>query len=944
MCLSFVGVLTMSDSKRVRTSSVAAFLFMPQFKLSMQGFSHIVPVFMRTMAMLFQQAGLIAPNHPATRYGMEGVQKYSFFNLIGEAWFTLRTTKAEVQQWGAFGAVVLMICLVVATVASFFLRVVVGLGASAQAQIFDNTTMDTTVASGNIPAGMFDKSYDAARPDLAIMLLDKIIRQGAAVGQPAPTGGILQQALGAFFEIYNTGVLMIAGVILFWIVLSVVVDTARTGTVGGGRHNMVWAPIRIVFALGLMIPLGTTGFSSGQYMVMKLAEWGSNYGSNAWIAYVTRVAAVSDILVGAQPGAPADIAGQYVGVWLCTVSYNAYNFQTTGQLNPGPGQQVTPRVVASPDFGTGSVAFTNETTGNLCGTVNYKTGNEPTLLEALNPTAPAYDPLGNFTGGADPAATYQQAVMQLWRDNVLGPTPGTPAGAFTGTAQDIACAFAAEHILEGLDSVPECAGKTGACGAGITGDGKYPAYSCVETMVRNLYNAINTGAFTGGAYAAYSTAVNNNQLVNWVSRQGWAGMGIWYHQISRLNSSLLNVTQPQISIKGGDITSGSFGGSEQVSKTTEILTKYNEWWKGFQAANVAPVYTAGNPTDAYNVGNTTKTSDITRTLASLGATATSSSENGFIDAIATLFNDRPFYFDVLEAGNSDTYPLASLAKIGNTVLNMGLTFFSIGTILSAVGEGGCEGAKEAGGSVPGFFARMVGAMAAAVFSACFLKGAISGPLATILTMLGGTCLSAGMLLKYYVPIIPFIRTAFAVLTWMISVFEAVVMVPIAALAHLTTEGEGLAGSARTAWILWLNVLMRPVLTVAGYLGALMIFNSFVVYFHMAFGAATTTGLANTGMQGLLSRVAYTVLYVGTIYTVANTCFKLLDLMPNAMMRWMGGSPDHSFDNDSIAEGFISATGSVIGNSARNMSMKGWASKMQPGQKAGATNAGPKAKA
>src|SRR3990172_1060267 len=38
--------------------------------------------------------------------------------------------------------------------------------------------------------------------------------------------------------------------------------------------------------------------------------------------------------------------------------------------------------------------------------------------------------------------------------------------------------------------------------------------------------------------------------------------------------------------------------------------------------------------------------------------------------------------------------------------------------------------------------------------------------------LAGALIASGVMLAYWIPILPFIRTAFGVLTWMISVFEA----------------------------------------------------------------------------------------------------------------------------------------------------------------------------
>ncbi|MBI3440228.1 MAG: hypothetical protein HY052_00190, partial [Proteobacteria bacterium] len=103
----------MGDSpRRIRPASVAAFLFMPQFHLCFRQFSFIVPVFIRMIAVMFEQAGLLPPNHPATRYGAEGVRKYGFFELIGEAWYMLRSSPATPQQWSLFGAFVMMVIFI----------------------------------------------------------------------------------------------------------------------------------------------------------------------------------------------------------------------------------------------------------------------------------------------------------------------------------------------------------------------------------------------------------------------------------------------------------------------------------------------------------------------------------------------------------------------------------------------------------------------------------------------------------------------------------------------------------------------------------------------------------------------------------------------------------------------------------------------------------------
>jgi hypothetical protein len=114
---------------------------------------------------------------------------------------------------------------------------------------------------------------------------------------------------------------------------------------------------------------------------------------------------------------------------------------------------------------------------------------------------------------------------------------------------------------------------------------------------------------------------------------------------------------------------------------------------------------------------------------------------------------------------------------------------------------------------------------------------------------------------------------------------------------LSSEGEGLAGGAKGAWILWLNILLRPIFVVIAFVGAFLIFNAFTLYFNMVFfkGASLAAPSVDIFARVLFGVLSF-IIYVVMIYTAANTCFKMLDTIPSAMMRWIGGTPDTSFDD------------------------------------------------
>jgi hypothetical protein len=76
----------------------------------------------------------------------------------------------------------------------------------------------------------------------------------------APMAEGLRHALG----LYSMGMLILAGILLFYHITSAVVDTAHQGVPFGRRFSQTWAPIRLIVAVLLLVPVGS-GLSSGHY-------------------------------------------------------------------------------------------------------------------------------------------------------------------------------------------------------------------------------------------------------------------------------------------------------------------------------------------------------------------------------------------------------------------------------------------------------------------------------------------------------------------------------------------------------------------------------------------------------------------------------------------------------------------------------------------------------
>ncbi len=936
----------MSDSSgQHKASSVAAFLFLPQFGRMLKGASHIAPIFIRTIAGILVQADLLPPTHPATLYGDPGVEKCKFTQMLGDAWYTLRADHATPYQWSVFCSVGLIIFFVISSVIMTVVNLASVYIGSAAAQIFTNNAGASDFASlkaDTTTGGLWDNAFPVASnatngahgTDYAIIFLDKMLRLGAMNG-----GTPIQNAVGAMMEVYNTGIMVIAGVMIFWLIVSVVIDAARTGQIGGGRHNLVWAPMRIIFALGLMVPLGANGFSTGQFMVMKVAEWGSNLGTNTWDAYLT---SLNNNMLYKLPSQKnlMGLTNQMLRAWVCVVAANGYSDQAEGANLPN--EQIVARYdntgINTATAGYKSYSYRKQTGSNECGTVTFPDPTDPLLTQQLA-AASAPNPITGGPNDALEAAKIQFEITMAtdWKTLFYaGPSNPPAAGGLDspdGSSQTqieqianaFACAFVSQHIWGtdqnnqdvlhlncsdgGTVGNPETAGGINCNGpGGKPASGIYPDMSCVEDGNPNSNKALEDymqGEILRDVTAAYTTY--DNAVTKAIGKgHGWADMGSFFENLASMNRFVLSQSKIPVTITAGSVPEEG-GLSEKIN---EVLNKYDEWWQKVPLSASASITTAGSTqggsafTRNVNTGGNNPGVSTSNGGSGSGGVANFISHMplvgavfGGIEAIGKLVN---FFVNAAKSvAQFAKSPSAMIAQyIGNSIHSNLLdlvqpdiqdkTAYPL-TILVGLGHELIAFGLALHLAILGFL------VIAGAIPLTSLGSAIgSSSLMTLLGSIATMFLSCGAILSFWLPLLPLIRVAYAVLTWAAVVFEAVALVPIAALSFLSTTGEG--WDAKHVFMNWLDVFTRPVLTVVGFVGSLLLFNTFFDYLYTVFkGAMHTQITSQTGITGLLfgliALLADTVVFFMVIYTSANTCFKLISSIPDAFYRWapIGGS-------------------------------------------------------
>ncbi|MBL4803637.1 MAG: DotA/TraY family protein [Alphaproteobacteria bacterium] len=933
----------MSDG--ITHKDVLKYSFLPGLKgrfkdLFGTGFQYI-PYF---IALVYGAVRLLPANHPYL--SPQNMGRYGIRHVVAEAANNIVMSRQNIDQVILFFAVMVGLILIVIQLGFLGMAVFIQPAVAAMPTNFGGFFVTAAPQQDlafimldmvfGVP-GMFDSciSTGAACVD---MRGDPITR---APGSPAPPDAWayepaafplpVHDGLHTLFLTYNTALTVVAVLISIYFITTIIMETAQSGTAFGKRFNKVWAPVRFVVAFGLVFPI-TYGYSSSQYIVLYAANYGSSFATNGWLIFndvlnTSYGAGFSNLLndgdttgqslVGA-PNIPevgtllqflfvakscaegyafagpekAPLPQLPVQMYLVrdsmaappnleVANFGAVDYNQLINFADGEGKVVIRFGKRDPDSvqGDGGAAVNVERFPTEKGFV------EPTCGElTMDLTDPR--PAGDAEDGLRIMQEYYWFIIrEVWFDVM----DGVAAAALPTNApypQNFVCVYtdfaASPSTGTGDEETVALTGAT-ACNPPDLPESEY------RSQLQDFYSAdireVLTGTVStppgstgivgivGGTPAVDAMAASGRWAIDADLRQkGWAGAAIWYNRIAEMNGGLTNAV---LSIP-------------QPTKYPKLMEKvYAEKRQGEQNVNFARRFDPSSNTGTATEGLSEKEKKLANALwmafnfwqegGGVASTHTAETGNAAVDILNTLFGTEGL-FSIRR--NADTHPLAQLTGVGRSLVEA-----SIRNLVAGVTVG-------AGGAIPAIFDKTIGSAKQVVSSVLFTAAMVG--------------LTAGFILFYVVPFMPFIYFFFAVGGWIKGIFEAMVGVPLWALAHLRIDGNGLPGQAAVAgYFLVFEVFLRPILIIFGMLASISIFSALVSVLHQVFDlvVANTGGFDSTleiaGPAGTLPKVNawrsavdeffFTVIYTIIVYLMGLSSFKLVDLIPNNILRWMGQS-------------------------------------------------------
>jgi len=896
-----------ANYQKINAKSALKYAFLPGIiprakALGGTGFGYLAFL----IASVFQGVRILPSRHPFLNSANIG--KYSIRAVLVEAANHIEFSRKNIDQIVIFAAVLLSMVLLVLQFVLFALTLFSGKTFAADAP--------------------FKSIFVTENPqtDIAFLMLDYVFGIPKLFGSNAlgtDGSGVtpFHEGLHDLFQFYNLAMLVVAVLIFMYYVIVVVIETAQTGVPFGRRFSKIYAPFRLIAAVGLLVPLNY-GFNASQYITFYAAKLGSSMATNGWILFnetLDNPMGADNASLVAQPNIP-DIDGilYFVSVYhACREMYNIYvpqNYLDTtggGELG-GTGSststpsgssstiQIKPYVIvngkaqelqsytydqAKNDFGSSDMEvvlgeYDEQRHPSDAGNVKPYCGKMTFSLSNQNP--PYYK--GTSSGGHGGASSgdgkrggvrniemeYYQDIRRLLveRDN-----------KFAKLGERAAHAFVPGRLRTEGGQHDSC-WEDGALGDGGTCQTvPLPPVGNFQKDISDIDKQIQA------AIDQTIKDIRGNmdlKLSDDMKKRGWGGAGIWYNRIAEMNGS---VTSAIYAVPTGKNFPEVLETVHKQKKTSDTET---DSCKTFEA-NMASGHDLPLP-NKYDDAVARATNAVFQYWtcekgAEKTALAKGSSHNVVLDVIGVVFGINGLfhlYDDTKmddDTGSMKVHPLAALSSIGkslleNAIRSMGISIFASfgGGMTSILGPG-------LGSSLQNISKMFVG--------------------------IASIGLTAGFILYYILPFMPFIYFFFAVGAWVKSIFEATVGAPLWALAHLRIDGEGFSGRAAAGgYLLIFEIFLRPIVTVFGLIAGIATFGAMVGVMNSIFylvvanvvGTApdSSAGTSANGIDGsplvqlgTIDQFFFTVVYAILVYMMATSCFKMIDMVPQQIMRWMG---------------------------------------------------------
>jgi len=632
--------------------------------------------------------------------------------------------------------------------------------------------------------------------------------------------------IGAASEVLNAGMMVFVYLVISWVGINGLVNTAGDGQTFGRSYSTTWVPFRVVGSLGLIFPLAG-GYSAMQVIILYFAMQGVGLANSVWDAASSFMTTNQTFFTVDAAQHSDELAGNLLAYQVCRAGINAAEGEegkkeviSSKPIIEDPGIIGDLKAFFLPDgdesqFGKAGIEFNGPQEGWIPGIRN-------SVKEVFGESSlPLYGPRACGAVEFEIALTdgnsqYDEAAERYFGRLIRG------LWALNINIENIA--VSAINIDNGHPSTMDPDQLPIVYREVVD---QYRSH--IKASQRSLQEDLKK---VGAKYGQLGVSDPKNN--------GWIGAGIYYNEFGRMTTRYLNIA----------------GIGPSFTPINSELAEHPDYE---EIRKVAVEVTAAARSHS-NSGDASQSSVKSDDPDSLRAWVIGSWISGL-----TIAEEAPM-------------PMAALSAWARYALDIGTTAYLAIKAASAKAWIAHEIAKAA---PP--LASTVGVAVTSPFVAIF-SGAVGWFSAIAILALPSLAL-----LAYYIPMVPYFMWVLAVVGWYVMLTESVIAGPIWAVTHAMPDGVGpVAERAKAGYMILLSVFLRPTLMLFGLLAAILIMQLAAKFVMITFVPAMTD-VMGASWSSLLQFLIFALLLVVLLIQVSHRVFGLIHEIPDKVLRYIGNA-------------------------------------------------------
>lgn len=708
-------------------------------------------------------------------------------------------------------------------------------------------------------------------PDVSVGILRRIfgpVIDALASGADPNTVSQAASTLGSMFSVFNSGLLAVAALIVSFIAVMGVVNTAQDGEAMGKSWSSVWTPVRVVAGAGFLLP-SASGFSFIQHVVLMLALWGVGLANSVFNAGVqagiiggalTNISAQAGYGSGSKPSESFPLydvrkfAQKYLALSYCAYSANKiYDDSGAGGTAPAVKAETTPDMTAIEDKGgsvTTKIFFVRDRNpaSNLsggepsCGTVKVYAFNAAPVVPGNNSN------ISETLSGS--TATANQAALQAVRVAATN----AKQQALVQLMQDIdAWVATMPYSLSqpGWDSVN-------------SQDFNVLVDKAQQAVLTNLSNQISGDATLTQIMQGWTSSV---------TKDGWAMAGGFQQRLGGVREEMAKI----YSAAPADATAPTFSGMPDDPRAQLLANSVDTATRTIIArADAGAGALTGTPNPA-----------------ELNSVVPDSLNGLNVDTMRSGFDSRMSKFvnwgmqgttEILIGSSTDVDAISRIKRVGDWMTVLSSMTLAADTALKTA----ITGLRAAAGMVGSVKLAGTGVDLSPVGTAIWdwALSVVVPQLAKMMSWLDILAFYFGT----FLPSLPYGIFMIVVVGWVLAVIQSVVAAPLWMVMHMRPS-QTFIGSDQQGYLLLLSLFVRPALAVLGLFAGILAADPIVDYLAKAFFSMRTAIVTSQESLGwiveFMTFTNWMVVFGFILLPITYMVFGLPQVLPDHVLKWIG---------------------------------------------------------